>query len=142
MKRAATRKLGSWLVPTVLGPIAGMVLLLIARVALGSGSALGLLGWLPVGLGAAVALAIALLLTDVLLLALRLRLPPTGARAWLASSAAVLPFGLCWSLLRPPLLSSPWSHVLAVAAALILAALGTRLLGSPRTSAGMRFASR
>ncbi len=139
VKRLAVRKLSSWLVPACLAPALGMTALLALRVIFGQGSAVGLVVTLPVGLAVAFGLSVSLLACDVLFVGLGLRVPPTGLRAWLAAAAAPVPFAVMWHLLHRPLWSSLGSHALSVALALIVAAALTRLLFSPKLSAGFRF---
>jgi hypothetical protein len=88
---------------------------------------------------AAFGLSLCLLLVDWLLLLFRRRIPPTGRRAWLSGGIAPLPAYGLWLLFRPPLLSAPSTHALAVAGALLAAAVAVRLATNPRFERPFRF---
>lgn len=109
------------------------------RVLLFDGTKLGLVAWLPLGTGIAVCLALTLLLTDLCLVLLRTRVPPTGARAWLSALLSPLPLLLVWEFLRPPLLSTPMHHAGMLGISLLLTAVPLRLLTSGRPGSGFRF---
>ena len=121
------RRLRAWLVPTFVAPWATTALLVLVSELSG---AAGLLG---------TARLLALLAVDWLLLMFRRRIPPTGRRAWLSGAIAPLPAYGLWLVFRPPLLSAPSTHALAVAGALVAAAVAVRLFTSPRNGRGMRF---
>lgn len=136
------RRLSAWLVPTLLAPALSSALLITLRELSSAAGALGVARWLAllaVSSVAAVGLSLSLLLVDWVLLLLRRRTPPAGSRAWLSGAVAPLPAYGLWLLLRPPLLSAPSTHVLAVVAALLAAALAVRLVTSPRPSRRFRF---
>jgi hypothetical protein len=129
------RKLRSWLVPTFVAPTLSTIVLVTLRELGGSSGVFGILRWLGLLAIASVAsllLSMCLLGVDWLLLFFLRRLPPTGRRGWLSGALAPLPAYGFWLLLRPPLLSAPSTHALAVAGALLLAAVAVRLMTNLR----------
>ena len=135
MRARLMRRLRPWLLPTfVAPPLSAALLVSVNELANGSG-ALGWLRWLVLVLLAGLVsfgLSITLVTVDGLLLLLRWRSPPTDRRAWIGGLAAPVPAYGAWLLLRPSLFSSPLSHALALAGALVLAAILVRLASSPR----------
>lgn len=138
-RRFARKKLGSWLWPSLAGPLVGMWCALLLRAIFFGGSKLGLIAWLPLGTGIAGCLALTLLLTDLCLVLLRARVPPTGARAWFVALMAPVPLLFVWEFLRPPLLSTPMHHAGMLAVSLLLTTVPLRLLTSARPGSGFRF---
>jgi hypothetical protein len=136
------RRLSRWLLPTFAGPVLSALLLVTLRELWTGLSLFAVVRWLTFAALAgatAVLLGGVLVLVDWVLLLFKRRLPPTGAAAWLSGAAASpLAYGL-WLLLRPPLLSTPLVHALALAGALFGAALGVRLAASPRPGRGGPF---
>jgi hypothetical protein len=136
------KRLRAWLLPTLCGPVASTALLVTLGELFGASGIWGVARWLAL-LGlystAACLLSLSLLLVDWVLLLFRLRVPPTGRRGWLSAVVAPLPAYGIWLLLRPPLLSAPSTHALAAAAAILISALGVRLLFSSRPSGRLRF---
>jgi hypothetical protein len=132
-------RLSRWLVPTLVAPALTASVAVTVHVWGQSWALLRWLGLMWIGTTAALVLSVALLLSDWVLLLIRLREPPLGKRAWLSSGVApVVAYGL-WVLLRPPLLSPPSTHALYVAGAAVAAALLVRLVTSPRRGSGTRF---
>ncbi len=136
------RKLRAWLVPTFVAPAAVSVLIVALLTLAGASGFFGVARGLALALIAGLAglsLSLALLAVDWLLLLFRRRVPPTGRRAWISSALAPLPTYGLWLVFRPPLLSAPSTHALAVAAALIGGALAVRLLTRPPSGRSFRF---
>jgi hypothetical protein len=130
------------LIPTLCGPVASTALLVTLRELFGASGLVGVARWLAllaVFSAAAAVLSLSLVLVDWTLLLLRLRVPPTGRRAWLSSALAPLPAYGVWLLLRPPLLSAPTTHAFAAAGAILVSALAVRLFTSPRSTSRLRF---
>jgi hypothetical protein len=132
------KRIAPWLLPTLLGPIIGAsaYVLLVS-----SGSAVPWYLWLVVaGIASALSVFVGALMaiTDVVLLKMKMRTPPTGWRAWAMGIAAPVPVLWCWQALLKlaigalPALPVLWQLVaafmvpmLGVAVALRVA-LGTR----------------
>ncbi len=128
-----------WLAPTFVGPC-------IAAIA-----AVGLYGWagplhelVPRGAFVVVALIFGLLwagvyglvtaLVDVALLALKLRVLPSGARAWLASIVAPLTALAAYAVYSPHkwYKFGPWAIVTALAVPLLASCVAGRIAGGKR----------
>jgi hypothetical protein len=122
-------------VPTFVAPAASAIVLITLRELVGASGALGILRWLAlvaIASFASLILSVCLIGVDWLLLLVVRRLPPTGRRAWLSGALAPLPAYGFWLLFRPPLLSAPSTHALAIAAALLLAAVVVRSMSNLR----------
>jgi hypothetical protein len=136
------RRLAAWLVPTLVAPVLSSVLLVTVSELNAGLSFFVVMRWLAlsaVAAAAAAGLSLSLILVDWALLLLRRRIPPTGARAWISGLAAPIPAYGLWLLFRPPLLSTPLTHALALAGAIVLAAIAVRLVTSLRPGRRFRF---
>lgn len=138
-KRFVRRRLSAWLAPALLAPVLGAWLWLFLRAWFFGGSRVGLLAWMPIGTGVALLLGVCLLLTDLSLVALRLRLPPTGWRAWVSGSTAAVVTLILWDWLRPVWYAAAGRQLFALALSVVAAAVLTRLFTSPRPRTGFRF---
>jgi hypothetical protein len=139
-KASSFVRLSRWLGPTLLGPAVGAWLFVLGHALVTGASFASAMGELVLASMLAVALGFVLLLADFALLATRLRRPPTGSRGWLSSMLAGGVGVLLWRVLRPSLLSTPASHLVAVGVAALASALLVRLLFSRRARGWIRFA--
>jgi hypothetical protein len=128
------KRIAPWLLPTFIGPVIGACsyVFLIAQ-----GSAVPWLAWLVVaGIASGLSMIVAVLmaLTDVTLLKLAMRQPPTGWRAWAMGIAAPVPVLWCWQKLLKlalgalPALPVLWQMVLAFILPMLIVAIGMRLV--------------
>ncbi len=140
LKRAT---LGNWLFPTLVGPPLAAALLITLFIVTKSEPPFGgkLLNWavlLPICVIIASLEGVLATLIDGLLLLVRLRMPPTGRRAWLSGCLIPLPTYLLWAQVRPPWLAGWAPHAWAVAGAMLACVVAVRLLLSERPG-GTRF---
>ncbi len=128
-----------WLAPVMVGPWISIFLFVTAYAFLGPEWryvprwgiwAIGMLSGTVIG-----AVYVALLaLVDVLLLAVKVRMFPTGKRGWLTATLSPLVFMTSYAILRPWAYwkGGPWTVVAILAVPLVVTAIGTRLLTGAR----------
>ena len=129
-------RLARWLCPALLGPLLAIFVYITVAVLVGDcDPKLGRWGCWVLGMifGTLFGgmLGLMLLVTDAILLRLRLRLLPMGGRAWLAGIAAPMIVFAVWHVWRPDGRDG-WRLSLALLAPMVAAAIGLRLLFSPR----------
>lgn len=131
--------LGGWFRPAFFGPWLGATSVVTAFCALGLDLGLfgKVVGWSVGMLVASIwatAYVIVLLVTDVLLLAVRVRTLPTGRRAWATSVLAPALVLGAYRLVPPHgfYKSGPWAVLAAALAPMLVVALVTRLVAGAR----------
>jgi len=138
-KKPRLIRLRGWLLPTLVGPPAGAALFVVLHGVLTGAGFAGAVAELVASGVIGFVLGAVLALVDFGLLVSRFRSPPTHGRAWLSSMGAGAASVVLWRLLRPALLSAPSSHLLALLGAVLIAAVVTRLITSPKPSGWFRF---
>jgi hypothetical protein len=130
--------IGGWLLPTAIGPWVSIAVAVSLYAAFGPEHRF-VSRWVVWGVGMLVGGLVSALFTlvqvlvDVLLLAIKTRRLPVGARGWLMSLAAPLPVLATWVLLPRDLYKlGPWAIVGAVLVPMLVSALGVRVFVGTR----------
>ena len=135
VKRYRRPSIAGWLAPLLLGPWPAIVASVTAYAFWGPA-----VPYVPRGVVAGVGLLLGALAgsvyialvaaLDVLLLAVRLRTLPTGARGWSTMLASPLAFLLAYNVLRPWTFwkGGPWTVLFVLAIPLVVTAVATRVL--------------
>jgi hypothetical protein len=134
--------IAGWLAPLLLGPWPAILAVVLAYAFLGPA-----VPYVPRGVVAGVGLLLGALagsvyialvaVLDVLLLAIRLRTLPTGARGWSAMLASPLAFLGAYVVVKPWTFwrGGPWTVVVVLAIPLVVTAIATRTLFGVRIAA-------